>query len=83
MPISNHFRRNLEDIGIKRPELTFHSFRHIVASRLANLGVSSEILNAISGWTQKGTGERFYTHHKIQTVIADLEKLKYDGWKIN
>ena len=75
--ISNWFRRYLEDIGIKRPELTFHSFRHTVASKLANAGVSSEIRNAISGWTQKGTRERVYAHLNIHTIMTELEKLKY------
>ena len=75
--ISNWFARYLKNLGLKRPELTFHSFRHTVASRLANLGVSSEIRNAISGWTQKGTGERFYTHYDISTIYSGLEKLKY------
>lgn len=77
--ISNWFRRYLEDIGIKRPELNFHSFRHTVVSRLANAGVSTEIRNAISGWTQKGTGERVYTHLDIHTIMEELEKLKYES----
>lgn len=77
--ISNWFGRYLKDIGLKRPELTFHSFRHTVASRLANSGVSTEIRNAISGWTQKGTGERIYTHLDIHTIMTELEKLKYES----
>ena len=77
--ISTWFARYLKNLGLKRPELTFHSFRHTVASRLANLGVSTEIRNAISGWTQKGTGERFYTHYDITTIYSGLEKIKYEA----
>lgn len=61
------------------PELTFHSFQHTVASRFTNFRVSTEIRNAISGWTQKGTSERFYTHYDINTINSGLEKLKYEG----
>lgn len=69
---SKHFRAAMENAGIdtRARRISAHSFRHSVATILADSGYSAEKIQASLGWTNDSTRQG-YTHLK-----ADQEQAK-------
>ena len=60
--------------GRKVSQLSFHSFRHSLASHLAAAGVSPELRMKITGHTDSKV-HGHYTHTQVETLREALEKL--------
>ncbi len=83
--LSKQFRKIMAEAGVD-PEYSqppngrrttaksFHSTRHTAASMLANMGVSSEIREAIVGHTDSETHKK-YTHLQMDTLREGIDKM--------
>ena len=60
--------------GRKVSQLSFHSFRHSLASHLADAGVSPELRMKITGHSDSKVHGN-YTHTQVETLRQALEKL--------
>ena len=55
--ISDQFGRYLDSVSLSSPALTFHSFRHTLASRMASeLGIAPVVISSITGHANEGPG---------------------------
>jgi integrase len=74
----NWWRKKL---GIVRPGVTFHSFRHCVGDRLRKAGVQESDIAAVLGHEDERITSKVYGHdgpglHRLRTIV---EKLNYAG----
>jgi integrase len=72
----NGWRKRL---GIDRPGVNFHSFRHAVGDRLRKAGVQESDIAAVLGHEDARITSRVYGHngpglHRLQAIV---EKIKY------
>ena len=63
-----------ESKGRKVSELSFHSFRHSLASHLAAVGISPELRMKITGHSDSKVHGN-YTHTDVETLREALEQL--------
>lgn len=57
--IRKHFKQLMNDNGF---EITFHKLRHIFATTLNDLGVPSEYIQKLGGWSTDNVMKSVYTH---------------------
>jgi integrase len=68
----------LTKLGIKSPELSFHSLRHTVADELMKAGVYDHISHRITGHTLPGVFHEVYAKgYKEAQLKEAIEKLSY------
>lgn len=68
----------LKDLGIKTEKLSFHSFRHTVASCLLQVDVQEPIVKSITGHAGKGVLQEVYAKgYTISQKVEALSKLPY------
>lgn len=68
----------LEDLGIKTDKLSFHSFRHTVASCLLQADVQEPIVKSITGHASKGVLQEVYAKgYTISQKAEALSRLPY------
>jgi integrase len=77
--LSDAFNAWREKLGIVRPGVTFHSFRHSVGDRLRKAGVQESDIAAVLGHEDERITSRVYGHdgpglHRLQAIVA---KIKY------
>ena len=53
---------------------TFHSWRHTFASRLADAGVSTELIKKMGGWTQTATALRYQHSERIEELREAISR---------
>lgn len=78
-PYSRQFRRLLESVDAKHAKNAFHSFRHSFEDACRNSGISSEIMNALQGHSERGMADRYGSGFHLKRLAEAVEKLKYDG----
>ncbi|AKI02259.1 phage integrase family protein [Hoeflea sp. IMCC20628] len=78
-PYSRQFRRLLESVGAKHAKNAFHSFRHSFEDACRNNGISSEIMNALQGHSERGMGDRYGSGFHLKRLAEAIEKLDYEG----
>jgi integrase len=71
-------------LGIVRPGVNFHSFRHTVGDRLRKAGVPEDDRAALLGHEDERITSRVYGHdgpglHRLKTIV---EKLNYPGLRL-
>jgi integrase len=74
----NGWRKRL---GIDRPRVNFHSFRHSVGDRLRKAGVQESDIAAVLGHEDERITSRVYGHDGpgLRRLKAVVEKLRYPG----
>jgi integrase len=77
--LSDAFNGWREKLGIVRPGVNFHSFRHTVGDRLRKAGVPEDDRAALLGHEDERITSRVYGHdgpglHRLQAIV---EKIKY------
>jgi integrase len=79
--VSKWWRRFMEDLGIKRPDITFHSFRHTFRDAMRRGHVHPLIEDALGGWAngEKGTKEIYGAGYPPEMLAGELEKVSYPG----
>ena len=65
--IREHFKQLMEANGMN---ITFHKLRHEFATALNDLGVPSEYIQKLGGWTSDNIMKSVYTH---TTTIKEIE----------
>ena len=75
-----YFHRFLKSIGIKRPKLDFHSFRHTWVDGCTNSAVSSDAILAVKGDARPATLAIYGNGKTAVDVLApEMAKLKFSG----
>jgi integrase len=80
--ITDAFNWWRKKLGIVRPGVNFHSFRHTVGDRLRKAGVPEDDRAAVLGHEDERITSRVYGHdgpglHRLQAIV---EKISYRGW---
>lgn len=76
----NHQFKKLEFETNKNESKVFHSFRHLVRTRLTELSINEGLIDSIVGHTSKerSIGSKFYTHTQLVLQKSEaIEKLVY------
>lgn len=80
---SKWWGRFLDEIGLREPALTFHSFRHGFRDAARRAGISLEIIDALGGWRTPGVGTRYGDEHRRPSTTApEIAKIDYWGFSL-
>jgi integrase len=73
-----------EKLGIVRPGVNFHSFRHTVGDRLRKAGVQESDIAAVLGHEDERITSRVYGHDGpgLRRLKGIVEKLRYPGLRL-
>lgn len=74
---SKRFSKVITRLGIKHGQIAFHSFRHNFEDSCRNTGVSSDVMNALQGHTEKGMAGRYGRGFSIDKLAEGIAKLGY------
>jgi hypothetical protein len=73
------FRRFLDEIGVKRPKVDFHSFRHNFVDA-CNGRISDDIIRRLKGDARGGTIDRYgQGKTEVQLLAEHMTKMKFKG----
>lgn len=80
-PASKHFGRYCDKVGLKNPELVFHSFRHGAVGRMRSAKVEKELRKAVVGHslledTHDGYGD-INNDHSVGSKYEAVEALNF------
>ncbi|MCR4646316.1 MAG: site-specific integrase [Oscillospiraceae bacterium] len=70
--ITNHFKRIMNEAGY---EITFHKLRHEFATTLNDLGIPSNYIQKLGGWSTDNIMKSVYTHTTSSREIEYQEKI--------
>ncbi len=77
---SNWFRRCINGLGIKNPQLCFHSLRHNFRDACENSGVIEMYSKRLMGHASQGTHGGYGTGSYIETLQEEgIKKIRYAG----
>jgi integrase len=76
---SKHFKRFRDSADVRRPGVTFHSFRHNVEDALRNADVRKEIRDAIQGHGENGVSKEYGSGYYLVTLSAAVQKIAFEG----
>jgi len=81
---SKRFAKYQNELGLKRPEVVFHSFRHNFRDALREAGVPLEVSRFLCGWSNGSSGaEHLYGKGvSVRKLSEELERVKYPGLKL-
>ncbi len=74
---SKTFARYLDDIGLTKKELTFHSFRHTLPDALDNASVPEAHKHAMMGHSDKSASVQYGIGASIAVLFASISKISY------
>lgn len=68
----------LETLGIKQPQLSFHSLRHNTITTMRQAGIDNHIVRALVGHERDGVTEAVYHHgYTLWQLQKGIEALRY------
>lgn len=68
----------LETLGIKQPQLSFHSLRHNAVTAMRQAGIDNHIVRALVGHEREGVTEEIYHHgYTLSQLQKGIEALRY------
>lgn len=74
--------RFLPSLGIKRPGLVFHSFRHTFRDAMRNNYVLKEHADALGGWKRRNElsqGDNYGEGYAPSVLLREISKVTYPG----
>ncbi len=74
---SKHFKRFRESVGVVRPGVTFHSFRHNVEDALRNANVRQELRDALQGHGENSVSREYGSGYYVSCLNDALQKIHY------
>jgi integrase len=82
-PIGDWFSSYRKRLGVDRPGLNFHSFRHTVGDRLRKAGVPEDDRAALLGHEHPNLTSGTYGHNGpgLRRLKEIVERLDYGGWR--
>lgn len=69
----------LRSIGIKRPRVSFHSFRHNFRDALREAEISQERVRELGGWSSGSTEDDYGAGTRPSTLAREIAKVRYEG----
>lgn len=77
---SKHFVRFLDSVGVKRPKVSFHSFRHTFEDACRACGVPHDVMNALQGHSQGGMSDRYGGgQYPVARLVEEMAKVRHAG----
>lgn len=76
LAICNRFFNRILKAADLDPDLTIHSIRHYVCTKLETAGVSAATLRAIGGWSSDKMIRNVYSHSTLEAMQEGLQVLK-------
>lgn len=78
-PFSKRFSRFLKYTGIKHKTNAFHSFRHCFEDACRDSDISTEIMNALQGHSEKGMAARYGKGFALKKLAEAMGQLRFRG----
>ena len=75
---SKHFSEVLKKLGIKRPKITFHSFRHSFADACRRAAIPTDVKDALMGHNNGDVGRDYGDGYSIEDMNSYLQKISYN-----
>jgi integrase len=69
------FTRYRRDVGLYEPGLDFHSFRHSATTFMAQAGVTSEVIDRVTGHVTAGETARYTKQFRIEQLRDAIEAI--------
>ena len=73
------FDRFLRSCGARKPNTTFHSFRHGWTYRLRDAAVPQDRRRELGGWADTGIDDAYGRGSPIRLLSQDIAKITYPG----
>lgn len=80
---SKQFSTFLRATGVKRPKLSFHSFRHSFEDACRACGVPHEVMNALQGHSQGGMSARYGGQYPLPPLVAAMQQIRFTGLNLS
>jgi integrase len=72
----------LAQVGLARPGLVFHSFRHTVRTKLRNARYEESFVHWITGHEQGNVGANYGNAPSPKVLAEAIEKIRYEGLEV-
>lgn len=72
------FTRYRQDVGLYRPGLNFHSFRHTATTLMHQAGVATAVIDHVTGHTTPGETARYTKRSTLAQLQAAVEAIGID-----
>lgn len=69
------FTRYRKDVGLYEPGLDFHSFRHSATTFMAQAGITSEVIDRVTGHVTAGETARYTKQFRIEQLRDAIEAI--------
>jgi integrase len=69
----------LRSLGIKRPRVSFHSFRHNFRDALREAEIPQERVRELGGWSSGSTEDDYGSGTRPSTLAREIAKVRYEG----
>ena len=76
---SKWYARFLNNLGIKRPDLVFHSFRHLFEEACMNTGMQDSMVDILQGHKLDKMKAHYVDKIDLQMKNEFVQKIKYEG----
>lgn len=76
---SKQFNHTLTNLGIKRPKIVFHSFRHTMEDAYRNSGVRADVMDALQGHSASGMKERYGDGFDLANLNKAMQSVQWPG----
>ncbi len=76
---SKWFAKLLVSAGVKRPKLSFHSFRHSFEDFARDAEIEQTVIDALLGHVSPGMSARYGSGISLERKNKELQKIKFDG----
>lgn len=77
-PASRLFNRLLENAGVKRKQISFHSFRHTFQDGCRNSDIPLDVARALQGHSEPGMSGRYGKGFSPEALNNHLQKLSFN-----
>jgi integrase len=77
---SQWFGRFMDKLGLSDPTISLHSLRHSWISTATKTKIPKEFRIAISGHASADIHDEVYTHHELETLKSELDKVRFAGF---
>ncbi|WP_239031853.1 hypothetical protein [Paroceanicella profunda] len=74
---SKHFARFLKSVEVKRPKVSFHSFRHCFEDACRAAGVERGLMDALQGHSEGGMAARYGQGFPVERLAEAVRSIDY------
>lgn len=73
----------LKSLGVKRPRISFHSFRHNFRDALREAEIPQDRVRELGGWSSGSTEDDYGSGTRPSTLGREMAKVRYEGLNLD